>query len=69
MIGFHIRSPSPALVRCASGVERSPAVVALYLVRVKGLTPTGAYAKIRAVRPQVIEEFDLLPLTYEERVR
>jgi protein-tyrosine phosphatase len=57
------------LVRCGSGVERSPAVVALYLVRKHGLTPTEAYRRIREARPQVIEEYDLLPLSYEERTR
>jgi len=57
------------LVRCGSGVERSPALAALYLVRKKSMTPTEAYSRIRKVRPQVIEELDLLPLTYEERTR
>ena len=57
------------LVRCGSGIERSPAIVALYLVRYQGLSATEAYARIRAARPQVIEELDLLPLTYEERTR
>jgi protein-tyrosine phosphatase len=57
------------LVRCGSGVERSPAIAALYLIRKQGMTPTEAYARIRAARPQVIEELDLLPLTYEERTQ
>jgi hypothetical protein len=57
------------LVRCGSGIERSPAIVAFYLVRYQGLSVTEAYARIRAARPQVIEELDLLPLTYEERTR
>jgi hypothetical protein len=57
------------LVRCMSGVERSPAIAALYLVQKRGLTPTDAYARIRAARPQVVEEFDLQSLSYEERTR
>lgn len=57
------------LVRCGSGVERSPAVAVLYLVRKKGWAPSEAYRRVRDARPQVIEEYDLLPLTYEVRTR
>jgi rhodanese-related sulfurtransferase len=57
------------LVHCSSGIERSPAIVVLYLVRKKGFTPTEAYTLIRAARPQILEEPDLLPLTYDERTR
>jgi protein-tyrosine phosphatase len=57
------------LVRCLSGIERSPAIVALYLVQKKGLTPREAYTRIRAARPQVVEAFDVLALMYEEPTR
>jgi hypothetical protein len=57
------------LVRCGSGVERSPALVVLYLVRKKGMSPADAYALVRRARPQVVEELDMLPLTDEERTR
>jgi hypothetical protein len=41
----------------------------LFLVRELGLAPSKAYARVRAAMPQVIEEFDLLSLTYEEQTR
>jgi hypothetical protein len=69
LITSEIGRGSDVLVRCGSGVERSPAIVVLYLIRNKGLNPSAAYARVRSARPQVIEEFDLLPLTYEERTR
>ncbi len=57
------------LVRCGSGIERSPAIVALYLIRYQGLTASEAYARIRAARPQVIEDHSLLRMRQEERPR
>jgi len=47
------REGRPVLVHCASGVERSPAVAALYLLRCEGLALSEAYAVIRQARPQV----------------
>jgi protein-tyrosine phosphatase len=57
------------LVRCGSGVERSPAIVALYLIRYWGLSPSDACGWIRSARRNVIEELEILPLTYDERTR
>jgi protein-tyrosine phosphatase len=65
-IANRLKAGSRVLIRSGSGVERSPAIAVLYLVRYQGLSPSEAYRRIRAARPQVIEEFDLLPLTFEE---
>ena len=64
-----LREGTNDLVRCGSGVERSPAVVATYLARKKGMTVNDAYGLVRKARPIVMEELDLLPLSYEERTR
>lgn len=68
-IAAHLDRGEKVLVRCGSGVERSPALVVLYLVRKKGLAPSEAYRIVREKRPQVVEELDILPLSYEERTR
>jgi protein-tyrosine phosphatase len=39
------------LVHCQAGAQRSPAVVACYLVRFRGMTPQDAIDAIRAARP------------------
>ena len=57
------------LVRCGSGIERSPAIVALFFVRYEFNEVSEAYRRFRAARPQIQEAFDLLPLSYEERKR
>ena len=41
------------LMFCGHGVRRGPLAAAWYLRKVEGGTIEGAYAKIRAVRPQV----------------
>ncbi len=68
-ISHHIDAGEIVLVRCASGVERSPAVVVAWRVRRLGLSPAEAYARVRTNRPQVVEELDIIPFTYEERTR
>ena len=39
------------LVHCAAGAQRSPTVVACYLMRYHGLSPEEAIAQIRSKRP------------------
>jgi hypothetical protein len=53
----------PVLVFCGHGVRRSPLAAAWYLHRVEGLPLDAAYARIRAVRPQVEEARDWIANT------
>lgn len=57
------------LVRCREGIERSPAIVVLYLVRADGPTLRAAYDPVQNARPEVQRIPELLPLSYEERTR
>jgi protein-tyrosine phosphatase len=43
-----------ALVHCRSGVERSPAVAAMYLNRVHGFDLERSYAILRRTRPEIV---------------
>ena len=42
------------LCRCGAGQERSPLVVAYYLVRYYNMSPDNAYRFIQAMRPEVM---------------
>lgn len=43
-----------ALVHCRSGVERSPAVAAMYLARIHGFDLEQSYAILRKARPEIV---------------
>jgi len=47
----HITHGKPVLVHCMAGAQRSPALVALYLMKYHGFTPDGAIDYIRIKRP------------------
>ena len=54
------------LVHCGSGIERSPAIAALYLVRYEGLSVRDAYATLLRTRPQVRVAPHLVPVDDDE---
>lgn len=54
-IGRARAAGQPVLVYCGHGVRRSPLAAAWYLHRTEGIPLKAAYAKIRAVRPQIEE--------------
>ena len=59
----------PVLVRCGGRIDRSPALVAYWLVKSKGHNVAEAFDMIRSKRSSARFETLPLPLTFEERTR
>lgn len=61
MISEQPNEGDEVLVRCVSCLEGSPTVVVASMVRRLGRSTTLAYARIRSVRPRVVEELRIVP--------
>ena len=48
---YYIRNKRSVLVHCSMGIQRSCALVACYLVKYNGWTPTEAINYIKSKRP------------------
>ena len=48
---YYIKNKRPVLVHCSMGIQRSCALIACYLVKYNGWTPTDAIHYIKSKRP------------------
>lgn len=51
IIEEHIKNGNTVLIHCAAGMQRSAALVAMYLIATKGMGPQQAISFIQGIRP------------------